>query len=227
MASWNVMLEEDFWNRPAVWRRHDAHVPRKRSYFKNSLKISMRSSAFHSRSTFPLPLKSSHPHGNFPNTRRFYIFFFIVFSMMTNGHRIQIISQTWQAQWKPEAWAVMSKSHHLPTPRRDDSSSDSPWPMSFASLRACLCEYVWGPGRGLFSFHVLLGKQSLHVPVLLLQHPCLHPFPQSSLQTPEFPFSSSYTHHFSRPLRMSLDTVTSWLTAFSCGCKLLSGKWII
>lgn len=112
----NERLEEDFWKRPEVWRTHDAHIPRKRPHFKNSLKISMCSSALHSRSHFPFLPKSSHPHGNFPNTRSFYDFFvFTVFSVMTNSHRTQIISCIWQAQWTREAWALKGKRHPLST----------------------------------------------------------------------------------------------------------------
>ena len=45
----------------------------------------------------------------------FITFFFILFSVMTNSHRIQILSLIWQAQWKQRAWAVKAKRYPLST----------------------------------------------------------------------------------------------------------------
>lgn len=173
---------------------------KKKVIFQNCLKISMRSSAFHRRSTFPLPHKSSHPRGNFPNTRSSFLFF-VVFSVMTNGSRIQIISWAWQVQRKEEPWGVRTKSFPLSTLSRGfllglpslPSSCGKPWePVPGVRL---------GSQEGTLRIHVPLGQGRpppgslrlypytcphlpLHAPVECTR---LGSSPQSSLHRPAVP----------------------------------------
>lgn len=52
-------------------------------------------------------------------------FFFIVFSVMTNGHRIQINSRIQYAQWKQGTWAVKTQRYSC-LHSYEDSSLASP-----------------------------------------------------------------------------------------------------
>lgn len=153
IVSWNERLEGDFWKRPEVWRRHDAHIPRKRPHFKNGLKFSMCSSALHSRSNFPFLPKSSHPHGNFPNTRSFYYFvslLYFLWWLIATGFRLLAAYDKLSENKRPKLW----RPKGIPCLHSfGDSSLVSPSLSPLASgsvkpLRACLHGYVWGPRRG-------------------------------------------------------------------------------
>lgn len=127
---------------------------KKKVILQNCLEISMRSSAFHSRSTFSLPLKSSHPHGNFPNTRSSFLFFSslcMLWWLMVTGFRLLAERDEFNEN---ETWAVRTNGFPL---------SAFLWGLLFGlstslvsalylwqAPRHCLQEeYVCGPRRGL------------------------------------------------------------------------------
>ena len=199
---WNLGLKGDWWKGPEVWCRHDVHIPRKRSYFKICLKISMCSSAFHSRSTFPLPHKFSHPHGNFPSTRSFYYFFSLYFLwwLMATGFGLIAEYNKLSENKGPELWRLKA----IPVCILMRTLPRFP-PVSPLWLPAEAWEYL-GTWEGTPRIHFLrsawAGKASsaaspyifqvltyVHTFTSMPQLECvsLYPFPQSSLQTPSVP----------------------------------------
>lgn len=149
---------------------------KKKGRISKLLKISMCSSAFHRRSTFPLPHKSSHPHGNFPNTRSSCLFF-IVLSVMTNDSRIQITSWVWQMQWKEEPWGVRTNSFPL-------SKFSWGFLLGLPSLSSSWGKPRESVGRSMFgvpggdlkdSCSTWAGKTTSWVPLCVLTHACNFP----------------------------------------------------
>lgn len=107
IVSWNVGLEEDFWKRPEVWCRHDTHIPRKMLNFKSCLKISMCSSAFHSRSTLPSPINPHTLMGISPIPEVFYYIsslLYFLWWVIDTGFRWLAENDKLNENKRPELW---------------------------------------------------------------------------------------------------------------------------